>query len=160
MDRVTRDTAASDVELRFALDRVAGGRELEGRSLLRRIRTAYGVLLIWESMSHWQSSEAGEKTPFAIVRESGWSIIAPANKHIEDLSIGYCGKSYRIQSSDGSNLKKSDPLVRKIVHTCQEFHNHHLRRGENTIMDRSLQQQQREQLRLGAMGELVRMADF
>lgn len=153
---MTHDTAASDVELRFALDRISGVRELEGRSLLRRIRTAYGALLIWESMSHWQRSEAGDKTPFAIVRESGWSIIAPANKHIDDLTIGYCGKSYRIQSSDGSSLKKSDPLVRKIVHTCQEFYNHHLRRGENTIMDRSLQREPRSSV-MGPRRELVRM---
>lgn len=139
MDKVFR---SEDVESRFALDHVSGGRQLEGLSILRRIQHEYGIVLLWESMSYWQSSYESYQSPHAIVRESGWSIFASAQADIEDLSVAYCGKSYRIRSFDGSHLRKSAPLAKEIVHLCQAFHDLQARRIENIAMDRTLQQRQ------------------
>lgn len=143
---MVRDIAANDVELSVALDRVSGGRELGCRSILRRVRHENGIILLWETMSQWQSSDARDGSPHAVVRESGCSVIGHARVDLAGLSAGYCGKSVRISSSDGSCMDKSDPLVRKIVHTCQEFHSFHLRRMESMFIDCNLQQQHQTQV--------------
>lgn len=129
----------NDVEVSFAVDHVVGGRQLEGRSIMRRIRSDLGTVLLWETMSCWQGTDATEKNPDAIVRESGWSIIAPVQ---DALSVCHFQKTFRISASDGSRMKKRDPLVRKIVHTCQEFHRVQTRRMENMVIDSNMQRQE------------------
>lgn len=148
VDKVFRSAVDQDVESRFALDLASGGRQLEGLSILRRIQHECGIILLWESMSYWQSSYESDQSPHAIVRESGWSIFAPAQADIEDLSVAYCGKSYRIRSFDGSQLRKSAPLAKEIVHLCQEFHDLQAKRIENIAMDTALQQRQQGSGRL------------
>lgn len=135
VDRVVRGVMANDVEQSFALDHISSGRQLEGRSILRRIRNEYGLVLLWESMSYWQIEDARDESPHAIVHESGWSIISPVS---DALSVCYFEKGFRISSSDGSPMKKRDPIVRTIVKTCQEFHHLQSRRTENMIIDRSI----------------------
>lgn len=142
VDKVIRSAFDQDVESRFALDHASGGRQLEGLSILRRIQHECGIILLWESMSYWQSSYESDQSPHAIVRESGWSIFAPAQADIEDLSVAYCGKSYRIRSFDGSHLRKSAPLAKEIVHLCQQFHDLQAKRIENIAMDQAQQQRQ------------------
>lgn len=127
---------ANDVEVSFAVDHVVGGRQLEGRSVMRRVRNELGTVLLWETMSCWQGSDATDKDPLAIVRESGWSVIVPVQ---DELSVCHFQKTFRISASDGSRMKKRDPLVRKIVHTCQEFHRVQSRRTENIVVDTSMQ---------------------
>lgn len=131
----------NDLEMRFALDRICGGRELEGRSITRRVRSEYGTVILWESLSTWQSARARKKKTHVLIHESGCSIIAPAAEDPDNVSVGYCGKSFRMESADGSCLEKSDPIVQKIVDVFQEFQLIHMKRVENIAVNTNLQAQ-------------------
>lgn len=126
--------------LRGALDRVSGGRDLQRQYLTRRIRNEHGTIVLWQSMEFWQRSDAVDCTPRAIVHESGWLVMFPSDQEPESVSIVYCAKSFRIESVNGPRMKKNDPLLRKIVHTCQEFHNFHGRTVEGIAIGSSRQQ--------------------
>lgn len=137
---MVRDLSTNHKILRGVLERVSGGRELECRSIYRRIQIQYGMLYLWESMAYWQRSDANDFKPRATVRESGWLVMFPSHQDPEHMSIAYCSKTFLIESLNGPRMKKNDPLLRKIVHTCQEFHDFHARGVESAVIDSSLQQ--------------------
>lgn len=126
--------------LRPALERVSGGRELECRTISRRIQHEHGMLYVWESEAYWHRSDAVDFNARAVVRESGWLVMFPSPQDPEHLSIAYCAKAFRIESLNGPRMKRNDPLLRKIVHTCQEVHHFHAKGVESTVIDSSRQQ--------------------
>lgn len=127
----------NDVDMNLAIDGFPREKELKGRSILRRIRNEHGIILLWESISYWQSGAVSSERPYVILRESGWSIVAPAGNDLPDLSVGYCGDFFRLQASDGSRMTKSDPIAGKIMHTYEKLREIHSRRLENLVMDRN-----------------------
>lgn len=146
VDKVVRDVTTNLELLRAALERVSGGRELECRSISRRIQNEHGMVLVWESMAYWQRSDASDDKPRAIVHESGWSVTFPSPQDPEHMSLAHCCKSFRIESLNGPRMKRNDPLLRKMVHTYQELHNLHARSVESIVIDSSLQQNDDEPL--------------
>lgn len=142
-----------DEALNFSLDTASGGRELKGRSILRRIRTELGMVLMWEAMGEWQRDGASEESPHVIVSESGCSFLVAAGRDSQDMNIGYSTRSFRMRSSDGSSLELRDPLVRKIAFVCQELHRLHSRRLGNMVMDRSIMSQRQNGAQLPRMND-------
>lgn len=124
-----------DVTLDFTLDTAPGGRKVKGRSILRRIRTERGLMLLWEAHGEWQRNNASDESQHVIVSESGCSFTVAAGDDSEDLAVSYSSRSFSIQASDGSSLETRDPLVRKISSVCQELHKFHSRRVSNLLMD-------------------------
>lgn len=74
-----------------------------------------------------------------MIHESGCSIIAPAAEDPDNVSVGYCGKSFRMETANGSRLEKSDPIVEQIIDAFQMFQLIHMRRVENIAVDTNLQ---------------------
>lgn len=136
---VVRGFSTSHKILRAALDRVSGGREVDYRHLSRRIRNEHGTTVLWETTAYWHRSDTTDAKPRAMVHESGWLTMFPSPHDPENVSIVYCSKSFRIESLNGPRMRRNDPLLRKIVHTCQEFHNFHGRTVEGIVIASSLQ---------------------
>lgn len=127
----------------FALDHSSGSREVEGRTIVRRIMNEHGTLLLWETMSYWQSDTAPHVTDQsppkrAMVRSSGYAMIAPFKGYEATMSVAQCKIGIDIHSLDGSKMRKTDPLVRNIVSAFQRFHKAQAHVVENLVMDAAM----------------------
>lgn len=138
-----RSDEPMDSDSSFAMDHASGSRELEGRTIVRRIVNEHGTLLLWETMSYWQSdtsaSTADQPQPKrAMVRSSGCAMIAPFKGYEDTMSVAHCKIGIDIHSLDGSKMRKTDPLVRNIVCTFQRFHKAHAQVVENLVLDATM----------------------
>lgn len=97
-------------------------------------------------MSYWQTHDSRETPKRAIVRESGWSVIAPfCNGEFVDSSIAHCDTLASINSTDGTVMKKSDPLARGIISTIQNLLDQQSRNVENLFLDSRIRLEKRKQ---------------
>lgn len=145
VDKVTQrrqvDTAAA-----MKLDSPAGSAEIDARTILRRVSTDHGTLIMWETMSFWQTHDSRETPQRAIVRESGWSVIAPfCNGEFGNSSIARCEVSASINSADGSKMRQSDPLARGVISTIQNVLDQQSRNVENLFLDHRIRVEKRKQ---------------
>lgn len=121
----------------LAANHTPGVVELGCQSILRRVRSEYGVVLMWESISTWRNAADAEGEPKrAMVCDSGWSIVAPAAGFSTDTSIGHCQKVLRIQSMDDVPLKQEDKLVASIVRQSQKSFTAQGQMMENNLVGR------------------------
>lgn len=120
---------------------VESGRvDVDSRTIFRRVRNEYGFVVMWESVSTWQSAEnAADGNPKrAIVRDHGWSIFAPAAGYAKDVSISHCQIACKIQSTDEMPLQQEDQFANSIVRHNQQTIASQSQLMENKLMDRSL----------------------
>lgn len=106
--------------------------------ILRRITSARGTVLLWEGLSCWHGDDADQLKECehqAIVRESGWVLIAPVPANNQELSVAHYGGSIRIRAADESRLRTNDALVNRIVRSKQSLHRSRNMVMENVLMD-------------------------
>lgn len=70
-----------------------------------------------------------------IVRDSGWTLIAPVAANIQELSVAHYGGSIRIRAADESRLRTNDALANRIVRSKQSLHKSRNMAMENVLMD-------------------------
>lgn len=122
-----------------------GSSEIDGRRIVRRVLTDYGTVLLWENMSYWQAHKSCEAPRRAIVRESGWSIIAPVSfEGLESTSVSHCNCFVNMYLIDGSRMKKTDPFTKSIVQSIQKLYEQQARNVENLVMDARIRRQQKQ----------------
>lgn len=123
-----------------------GSSEIDGRRIVRRVLTDYGSVLLWENLSYWQAHKSCDTPSRAIVRESGWSIIAPFSyEGLESTSVSYCNCFVNMYSVDGSKMKKTDPFTKSIIQSIQKLYQQQAQNVENLIISARLRRQQKQQ---------------
>lgn len=101
--------------------------------MFRRVRNEYGFVVMWESVSTWQSAENGSdgNPKRAIVRDHGWTIFAPG--YAKEVTVSHCQIACTIESMDKMPLQQEDQLVNSIVR-----HNQHTIASQGQLMENKL----------------------
>lgn len=106
------------------------------RSMLRRVRSESGCILMWESVSTWQNADIEGNPTRVMVRDHGWSTVAPAAGYAKDVSTSHCQMTCYIQSMDGMQLQQEDQLATSIIHYKEQTIASQSQLMENMLMDR------------------------
>lgn len=103
------------------------------RSMLQRLMHVRSrTVMLWEDAFCWHEHR---NSPRAIVRGSGWVLIAPVSGHQHELSIVFSGGFILIHTSDRSRLRSSDAVIESIVAYVQMEQRARIRSLEDALMN-------------------------